>query len=228
MASFTRIIYKKNENDLINSFKKFLLKDIKDKTKKNKRYTFVLTGGNSPIKLYKKLAKIKNIPWKKIDFFIGDERYVKETSPYSNINLCRRFLLNKLKISNRQIFYITTKLNSVQKDSIKYEDKIKTYFKKKNISFDLILLGLGNDGHIASLFKQNIKNNTNKNIDFVIKNDFPRITFTINCINKCKKIFLWAPGKNKLIIVKKICKDKKHYYPASFIENKNSFLFYCN
>ena len=68
----------------------------------------MLTGGKSPVKLYKHLAKTKNIPWEKIDFFISDERYVNENSKYSNIKLCKKFLLNKIKISNNQVHKIST------------------------------------------------------------------------------------------------------------------------
>ena len=56
----------------------------------------MLTGGKSPIKLYEQLSKDKKINWEKIDFFIGDERYVKENSNNSNINLCKKYFLNKI------------------------------------------------------------------------------------------------------------------------------------
>ena len=96
------------------------------------------------------------------------------------------------------------------------------------ISFDLTLLGVGNDGHIASLFKNNLNKINKKNVDFVIRKDFMRITLTIKCINNSKNIFLWAPGQNKKKIVKNIIKDKKFVYPASYLKSKNNFLFYSN
>ena len=67
-----------------------------------------------------------------------------------------------------------------------------------------------------------------KNVDFVIRKDFRRITLTIKCINNSKNIFLWAPGKNKKRIIKNIIKDKKLMYPASYLKSKNNFLFYSN
>jgi len=81
--------------------------------------------------------------------------------------------------------------------------KIKKYFNGKKISFDLTLLGVGNDGHIASLFKNNINKINKKNVDFVIRKDFKRITLTIKCINNSKNIFLWAPEKRKKYTVEK-------------------------
>ena len=83
MAKFAKIIQENNENFLIKKFIRLFRRKIA--TKGRSRFSFVLTGGKSPIKLYKCLAKNKKIPWKKIDFFIGDERYVKENSKHSNI-----------------------------------------------------------------------------------------------------------------------------------------------
>ena len=72
MAKFAKIIHQNNENFLIKKFIRLFKAKIRNKVKK--RFSFVLTGGKSPIKLYKYMARSKNIPWKKIDFFIGDER----------------------------------------------------------------------------------------------------------------------------------------------------------
>ena len=226
MAKFAKIIHQNNENFLITKFIRLFRSKIRNKGKR--RFTFVLTGGDSPIKLYKHLARSRNINWRKIDFFIGDERYVKETSKNSNIKMCKKYLLNKIQISNNQIYKISTNTKSIQESTLDYEKKIKKYFSNKKIIFDLILLGIGNDGHIASLFKNNINKKTNKNVDFIKRNDFSRITLTLKCLNNSKSIFLWAPGKTKLNIVEKILLDKKIKYPASFLKEKNNFLFYCN
>ena len=80
----------------------------KVKQAKKKRFSFVLTGGKSPIYLYKELAKNKNLPWRKIYFFIGDERYVNKNSKHSNIKMCKKYLLSKIKISDNQIYKIYT------------------------------------------------------------------------------------------------------------------------
>ena len=226
MAKFTKIIHQNNENFLVKKFIRFFRAKIKNKGKK--RFSFVLTGGNSPIKLYKQLSKNKNINWKKIDFFIGDERYVNENSKYSNIRMCKKYLLNKIKISNNQIYKISTEKKSLKKTSIDYEKKIKKYFLNKKVVFDLILLGIGNDGHVASLFKKNINKKSNKNVNFVKRKDFFRITLSLKCLNNSRSIFLWAPGKSKSNIVKKILLDNKFKYPASFLRKNNNFLFHCN
>ena len=226
MTKFTKKIVENSENFLIKKFITQFKRKIKNKGKK--RFSFVLTGGNSPIKLYKNLAKEKNIPWKNIDFFFGDERCVSKNSKYSNINMCKKNLLKKIPIISSQIYEINIKNTKPNKITGEYEKKIKKYFNGKKISFDLTLLGVGNDGHIASLFKNNINKINKKNVDFVIRKDFKRITLTIKCINNSKNIFLWAPGQSKKKIIKNIIKDKTLSYPASYLKSKNNFLFYSN
>ena len=226
MAKFAKIIQENNENFLIKKFIRLFRRKIAAKGKS--RFSFVLTGGKSPIKLYKRLAKNNKIPWGKIDFFIGDERYVKENSKHSNIKMCKKYLLDKIKISNSQIYKISTNKKSIKKNAQDYENKIKKYFLNKKVFFDLILLGIGDDGHIASLFKNNINKKSNKDVSFVRKKDFFRITLTLRCLNNSRSIFLWAPGKKKSNIVKKILSDRKFKYPASFLKEKNNFLFHSD
>ncbi len=228
MAKFSKIVTETEENLLINKFIERFKGLLRKKLKISKRFSFVLTGGKSPINLYKKLAKAKELEWSKVDFFIGDERYVKESSKNSNIKLCKKYFLNKIRISKKQIFKVPTSSNSLKIDSFKYEKNIRNYFFKKKISFDLILLGLGKDGHIASLFKKNINKKNKKMVDFVKKKDFFRIKLTIKCINKSRYIYVWAPGKEKSIIIKKILSDNYLKYSASHLRKRNTFLFHCD
>ena len=225
MAKFAKKIHENNEILLIKKFIRLFKYKLQDY--KKRRFSFVLTGGESPIKLYKYLARNKKINWKKIDFFIGDERFVKESSKNSNIGMCKKYLLNKIKISKNQIYNISTQKLTISQSVVEYENKIKNYFSNKKVKFDLVVLGIGNDGHIASLFKNNIQKKNNKNVKFVKRKDFFRISLTLKCINKSKNIFLWAPGE-KNSIVKKILTDKKLKYPASFLRKKNNYLFYSN
>ena len=82
-----KIVNKKSEKSLINQFAVNFEKDFLRKKKQNKRLSFVLTGGESPRRLYRKLAKIE-IDWNNVDLFWGDERYVSRHSKNSNYKLC--------------------------------------------------------------------------------------------------------------------------------------------
>ena len=97
------IVRRKNENLLIKEFISFFKKIQIQKRKKNTRLTFVLTGGTSPINLYKELSKIK-IDWSNVDFFFSDERYVSNKSKNSNYNLAYNLLFKKIKIKKKNIF----------------------------------------------------------------------------------------------------------------------------
>ena len=226
MGKFAKIILENNENLLIK--KLIRLFKIKIKQSRSKRFSFVLTGGVSPINLYKNLSKDKKIPWKKIDFFISDERYVNKNSKNSNIRMCKKYLLDKIKISENQIYEISTNKISIKKSVLDYENKIKKYFFRKKVCFNLTLLGIGKDGHVASLFKNNIKKKTKNNVVSIKKKKISRISLSLKCINDSKIIFLWIPGKSKSNIFKKILRDKKFKYPASFLRRKNNFLFHSN
>ena len=184
-----KIINKKSEKLLINEFIRQFKKDFLKKKEQKKRFSFVLTGGKSPINLYKKLAKLK-IDWNNIDLFWVDERYVSHTSKHSNYKLVESLLIKKIKISKKNIYPIETK-KTILKCSKDYSKTIKRYFKNKKIVFDIVLLGMGADGHIASIFPNS--NMTQKKLICapIVRKDFKRITLSLTAINNSKKIFLW-------------------------------------
>ena len=107
-----KIINKKSEKSLINQIVVNFEKDFLRKKKQNKRFSFVLTGGESPRRLYRKLAKI-DIDWNNVDLFWGDERYVSHRSKNSNYKLAIHELIKKIKIkiNKKNIFPIKTQKN---------------------------------------------------------------------------------------------------------------------
>ena len=222
MPKLKKIIKKNSEKHLINEFISFFKDLSKKKTKLNKRFSFVLTGGTSPINLYKSLSKAE-IDWKNIDLFWGDERFVSSKSTNSNYNLVKKYFLNKINIKNKNIYKINTNKEDVSSSADDYENKIKSYFKNKKISFDLILLGMGLDGHVASLFPNNIKLNKLKIVSTVIRKDFKRITLNIKTINNSKKIVLWLNIKKTSTIYQKLKKKKK--IPVNYLNKKKLTIF---
>ena len=147
-----KIITKKSEKSLIEEFISNFKKEILKKKKRNKRFSFVLAGGKSPKKLYKKLST-EEINWDKIDLFWSDERYVTHKSKHSNFKLVFEQLIKKINIKKKNIYPIyTDKKISVSVNE--YSDKIKNYFKNKKIRFDYFLLGMGEDGHVASIERE--------------------------------------------------------------------------
>jgi len=217
-----KIINKKSEKSLIDQFISNLKKDFLKKKKQNKRFSFVLTGGESPRKLYKKLSKI-DIDWNNIDLFWGDERYVSHRSKDSNYRLAFNEFIKKIKLDKKNIFPIK-KSKSISKASAEYSSTITKYFKYKKISFDYCLLGMGNDGHIASIFP-NSENLYKKFISKpIIRKDFKRITLGLNIINNSKKILLWLNNKSKSNIYLKL-KKKGKKIPVNNLNKRNTVIY---
>lgn len=217
-----KIINKKSEKSLIDEFISNFKKDFLRKKKQNKRFSFVLTGGESPRKLYKKLSKI-DIDWNNIDLFWGDERYVSHQSKNSNYRLAFNEFIKKIKLDQKNIFPIKTN-ESISKASTEYSSTITKYFKYKKISFDYCLLGMGNDGHIASLFP-NSENLYKKFITKpIIRKDFKRISLGLNIINNSKKILLWLNNKSKSKIYLKLKKRGKKI-PVNNLNKRNTVIY---
>ena len=222
MRKFPEIIKKRTENQLIKSFIDHFKKAISRSNQKNKRFSFVLTGGNSPKKLYRKLSySIKN--WKNVDFFWGDERIVSKRSRNSNYNLVNRLLFKNNKIGKKQIFSIKTNLKDISLIARNYENNIKNYFKNNLKSFDLIILGMGNDGHIASIFFNDKKIRNKSLVRGIIREDFFRVTLGIDLINKSKRIWLWLPSRKKTNIYNKF-KNKKDI-PVNLLNKEKLKIF---
>ena len=220
-----KIINKKSEKSLIDQFINDLKKDYLKKKKLNKRFSFVLTGGQSPKKLYRKLAKI-NIDWSNFDFFWGDERYVSHLSRNSNYKLATDELIRKIKINKKNIFPIKTQ-KQISKCSTEYSLTIKKYFRGRKISFDSCLLGMGVDGHVASIFPYS-ENLYKKFITKpVIRKDFKRITLGLNIINNSKKILLWLNNKSKANNYLKL-KKKGKKIPINNLNKKNTVIYKIN
>ena len=221
-----RIIKKKNEKSLIREFLQIFKREIDKKKKSKSRLSFVLTGGSSPVNLYKKLAK-SNIDWSNIDLFWGDERFVSNKSKNSNFKLANDLFIKKVKIKKQNLFYINTKRKDINQSSLEYQNKIKNYFKNKKIKFDICLLGMGNDGHVASIFPNTNILKKKSIVSPVNRGDFKRITIGLKVINNSKKIFLWLSKKSKTLTFKKLqLKGKK--IPVNNLNKKKLYCFLIN
>ena len=219
-----KIIKKRNEIALINEFIKILKIEAIKKKKAKKRLSFVLTGGPSPKRLYKKMVSSK-IDWSNIDLFWGDERFVSNKSINSNYKLVNDCLLKKIKINKKNIFPFKTSNIEINKAAVYYKKKIQKYFKKRQIHFDIFLLGMGNDGHIASIFPNSKELRENFITKPINRKDFKRLTLSL--INESKKIFLWLNSKTKTSIFKKFNKADKNI-PVNKLKRKKLYCFLIN
>jgi 6-phosphogluconolactonase len=220
-----RKISNRSEKLLINSLKAKLIKIYEKKIKiKNSRLSLLVAGGKSPLKLYRELSKI-SIDWSRVDFFLTDERFVSLKSINSNYRNIYNNFLKRIKINKKQIYFINTNLKSPNKASLNYQKKIKEYFKNKNIYFDIAILGMGLDGHVASIFSNNeyLKKTTITSV--IVKKDFKRITLNLGIINNSKNIYLWLNEKKKVIAFKKYIKLNNKDVPVNFLKKNKTIIF---
>lgn len=195
------------------------------------RFNFVLTGGNSPKELYQQLSTTYKgkIDWSKVYFFFGDERTVLPDHKDYNGLMAKENLFNNLTTSDSHIFYMDTTL-SPEKAAIDYKAKLDQHFNREQIVFDLILLGVGDDAHTASIFPgTDLVHNQEETVAavWVEKLNTYRISLTAPLINKAKNIAFITFGDNKATALSHVIGDEeKNYglYPAQLIKPDNGNL----
>jgi 6-phosphogluconolactonase len=131
-----------------------------DRTRNGNRAAVCLTGGSSPLGLYRLLAADPwrgEVPWTRVHWFMGDDRFVPERDPLSNMGAARRAFLDSVLAPPQTIHPIATTANDPADAARRYEDELKQFYGADRLDpgrplFDLVLMGLGPDGHTASLF----------------------------------------------------------------------------
>ncbi len=192
--------------------------------------SIALSGGSTPKILYELLATpafAKNINWKKCLVYFGDERFVPHTSEESNYKMAMDTLLSKVPIPKKNILSIPTEKITPQLSASSYEATIKQYITTAN-PFDIILLGIGEEGHTASLFpKSPLLAETKKWVQhiYVAEKNMERITFTLPLINKATNVLFLVSGAGKAAIVKKIFSVKGRQLPAAMVQPKGNLYW---
>jgi 6-phosphogluconolactonase len=226
----TELIYNDKE-DLLKDLATDILKIGNQAIADRGVFNFVLTGGSSPKALYQSLATTykAELDWTKVYFFFGDERYVDpEDSSYNGL-MAKDSILAPLEVAADHIFYVNTKLS--HQDAAKdYIDRILEHFKGDSPAFDLILLGMGDEGHTASLFPYtDILESTEATVQavYVDKLSTYRISFTAPLINLARNIAFLVFGSSKAEAVKEVIEFEKKdptLYPAQLIAPVNGNL----
>jgi 6-phosphogluconolactonase len=172
------------------------------------RAAVALAGGTTPGRLYSYLAAAgtAGAPWDRVDFFFGDERCVPPTSPESNYALARRELLEPLRIPAQSVHRIEAELRPPAAAAEQYERRLRTHFGGHTTEFDLVLLGVGADGHTASLFPGD--DALEVACRWVVPVRAPagyqpteRITLTLPVLNQARTVIVLAWGDEKRRVI---------------------------
>jgi len=180
------------------------------------RFIVALAGGTTPRLMHELLSENplrSQVDWNKVHIFLSDERFVLEEDPDSNFFSIKKTLLQKVSIPDSNIHKVPISLNNPEETAQKYQAEILSLFPNSNPSFDLIFLGLGPDGHTASLFPSLYEKNKDEDFVLFIQNSpkppQSRISFSMKLINKAKNIVVMASGKEKAPILKEILENNK-------------------
>lgn len=191
-----------------------------------KKINIAISGGTTPFLMFSYLI-IKyrtSINWKNIHFFWVDERCVPPTSDESNFGNTHKTLFSKIDIPNENIHRIIGE-NNPEEEAQRYSDEINkfTTLNQGKPVFDIILLGMGDDGHTASIFPPQIELMEANTVAMVAQNPYNgqnRITLSGKVINLAQRIYFLVTGKNKAEIFRQIYYHNPGYdkYPSAHID----------
>ncbi len=158
--------------------------------------SIALSGGSTPEPLYAALAQ-QDLPWAQIHIFWGDERYVAPTHRDSNYGMAKRVWLDLVPLPATNIHPVPTDLATPQLAAAAYERELELAAGSMP-QFDIILLGMGDDGHTASLFPHTVAlSERDRLITVGDKDGQPRITFTFPLINNARSVIFLVAGESK-------------------------------
>lgn len=193
-----------------------------------------LSGGNTPKALHEFIAQnyTDSVDWDKVYFWWGDERCVPPEDDDSNYKMAKETLLDDLKIPENNIFRIKGEVDP-EEEVKEFRNVLQTQLPFENSLpvFDIILLGLGEDGHTASIFPNQIELfHSNDLAEVAVHPDSKqiRITLTGDVINNAKNVFFLVTGTDKSKVIGEIVNKEGNYksYPASFVSPINGNLIW--
>jgi 6-phosphogluconolactonase len=180
------------------------------------RVAICLTGGSSPKQLYQLLATDafrSRIPWDRVHWFIGDERFVPADDPLNNMGMARQIFLDRWAPASN-IHPIPTDTADPDKAARRYENELQTFYGAAQLDparplFDVVLMGVGPDGHTASLFPDYPAiEATGRWVVGVpqahVEPFVPRVTLTLPALNSCREMLFEVAGSEKRAILTRV------------------------
>ena len=196
--------------------------------------SFVLTGGGTPRPLYQLLANEyhSSLDWQRVDVFFGDERHVPHDDDDSNFLMARNTLLDGLPLDAARIFPMPTD-STPDADARAYEQTLRAHFDGDIPHFDLVLLGMGSDGHVASLFPgSSLLDEAGR---WVVAAEAPprspvrdRVTLTFPAINAARTVLFLVAGASKREPLTAVLRDPEDAPPAERVSARERLLWYVD
>ena len=230
MSSAPKIVVLGDANEIAVTAAKEFIYLAKTAIEAHAFFAVALSGGSTPKHLYEMLANDSSVPWGKIHVFWSDERHVLPEDPQSNFRMAEEAMLARVKIPSSNIHRVPTEEKDPAVVAKLYEEDLRTFFKGTP-RFDLVLLGLGPDGHTASLFPGTKALHEKDRLvvsNWVGKFCTYRITMTANVINEASCITFLVAGEDKSLAVKAVLEGPREpqQLPAQLIRPKDGKLLW--
>ena len=222
--------------DLFRAAAEEVLGAATDAIAKRGRFTIALSGGSTPKNLYTLIAANANtsLPWDQMFFFWGDERQVPPDDAESNYRMAKESLLSKVPIPAANIFPVPTENPDASKVAEAYEQTLRKFFgvaPGEFPRFDLILLGMGPDGHTASLFPETAALQEKSRLvvaNWVEKFKTSRITFTLPVLNAARLVAFLVSGIDKAPALREVLEGNApgEKYPSKLVSPSDGKLIW--
>ena len=223
-----------NPDELIHRAFLHLAQAAQEALERKDRFAIAISGGSTPRPLYKKMGAAPwsdEIPWQRTYIFGVDERCVPPEDPASNYGAARSDFLNRVPIPPGQIYPMPGERDPVE-GAARYEDGLTGFFSLKPGAvpiFDFMLLGVGSDGHMASLFPGQDSLDERKRLIIPVTGGdpfVPRLTMTYPVINRTRYGVFLVSGKGKANILKAVLVQKDENLPARRVRPENGVLYW--
>lgn len=213
-----------------------MLRVMQDAVKQRGRFVLALSGGHTPAKMYALWADKHRdtTPWDKVHLFWGDERYVPQDDLLSNYRMTRETLLSRVPIPAGNVHGVPTNIEPAAKAAEAYEAEMRKFFGAAAPEFDVQLLGLGIEGHCASLFPGDPALDEKQRWVVAVRAPAEppvRLSFTPVVLNQGRNTFFLVSGENKKEILAALRAEpdgKPSQYPAGRIRPSGRLLWYLD
>jgi 6-phosphogluconolactonase len=222
--------------DLFQAAAEEVIRVASEAVAKRGRFTIALSGGSTPKNLYRLIAANAgaSLPWPQMFFFWGDERHVPPTDEESNYRMAEETLLSKVPIPPGNVFRIPAENPDADAAAAAYEQTLQTFFEVaagKFPRFDLILLGMGPDGHTASLFPETAALREKSRLvvaNWVEKLNTSRITLTLPVLNAARQVAFLVSGADKAAVLREVLEGKGpgEKYPSKLVQPSDGKLIW--